>query len=209
MTFHKWQTPMVDAPGLNPEQLVVEIYASAGELRRYIRRFTRDRDDAADLFQDVCLLALIARRGYRGTGSPKAWLLRVARTACVQHIHRTRRGFRVRDLAIEAALGDSTDAADTEQSQLRVEQARAIGALIDRLPLRQRLVATARLLDGLSVVRTAEVLQCSAGTVKATLHAARRRLRSQLFADAHSGRPLRHPAGGITQSGRAERQSRR
>jgi RNA polymerase sigma factor (sigma-70 family) len=82
------------------------------------------------------------------------------------------------------ALEDSA-ALDGEDDALT---ALSVHAALARLPLRQRAAVVLRYLGGLSVAEVAEAMGCAEGTVKATLHAALRRLRvefsEELVSDA-------------------------
>lgn len=59
---------------------------------RYLRTYTENEDDAADLTQHVFLRALEALPGYRNDGAPfGAWLFRIARNAAIDAFRRRRR----------------------------------------------------------------------------------------------------------------------
>jgi RNA polymerase sigma factor (sigma-70 family) len=59
---------------------VEELYrAHAGLVLAFLVGLTRDRDQAEDLMQETFVRATRALGGYRG-GSPRAWLLAIART---------------------------------------------------------------------------------------------------------------------------------
>jgi RNA polymerase sigma factor (sigma-70 family) len=60
--------------------VVEELYrAHAGLVLAFLVGLTRDRDQAEDLMQETFVRATRALGGYRG-GSPRAWLLAIART---------------------------------------------------------------------------------------------------------------------------------
>lgn len=59
---------------------------------RYLRTYTENDDDAADLTQHVFLRALEALPGYRNEGAPfGGWLFRIARNAATDAFRRRRR----------------------------------------------------------------------------------------------------------------------
>jgi RNA polymerase sigma factor (sigma-70 family) len=63
-----------------PGAAVEELYrAHAGLVLAFLVGLTRDRDQAEDLMQETFVRATRALGGYRG-GSPRAWLLAIART---------------------------------------------------------------------------------------------------------------------------------
>jgi RNA polymerase sigma factor (sigma-70 family) len=100
-----------------------------------------------------------------------AWAMRIA----------TRRALR----ASRRPRWSSRRAGD-EELERAISPAPAPGRLLEirdafaALPPRQRAIAVLRIHVGLSEAETAAALGCSIGTVKSTLHAARRRLQEQL-----------------------------
>lgn len=132
-------------------------------LGRYAARLVgpADRDDVV---QDALERAWRKRATYDGSrGSAQAWLLAI--------LHDRARRFRTRRRTtwelVESAETDSHGDLDLE---------RAVSAL----PTRQRQAVELHYFVGLDVATTAQVMGCAEGTVKATLHQARTRLRIQL-----------------------------
>lgn len=67
-----------------------EMYrAHAGVVLAFLLCLTRDRDEAEDLMQDTFVRATRAIGSYRG-GSPRAWLLAIARTTFLDASRRRR-----------------------------------------------------------------------------------------------------------------------
>lgn len=65
-----------------------ELYrAHAGVVLAFLTGLTRDRDEAEDLMQETFVRATRALGGYRG-GSPRAWLLAIARTTFLDAVRR-------------------------------------------------------------------------------------------------------------------------
>jgi len=123
-----------------------------------------------DVLQEALALAWRRRGSYDpGRGSVRAWLLAIT----VDQARSSWRRYRIwHPLADElpAASPDSAVRADVE-------------AAIAGLPRRQRLAVQLRYYADLEVDDIAAVMRCSAGTVKSTLHDARRALRSRLGED--------------------------
>jgi RNA polymerase sigma factor (sigma-70 family) len=103
----------------------------------------------------------------------RAWALRIA----------TRRALKTaRWERIRRVMRREAEIPERELEGVEGRQAALMGA-IRTLPPRQRAVLVLRLYSGLSEAETAEVLDCSVGTVKSQLHDARRRLAAELQED--------------------------
>jgi RNA polymerase sigma-70 factor (ECF subfamily) len=122
---------------------------------------------AEDAAQEALLDVARGIGGLREPAAAYAWALRVATTRALK-------------VARRESLVASRRAAAQADAKLRVvgedERAAALKTAFDGLPPAQRATAVLRLYVGLSVEETAEILGCSAGTVKSNLHDARRRL---------------------------------
>jgi RNA polymerase sigma factor (sigma-70 family) len=104
-------------------------------------------------------------------GTPIGWLLTI--TASIAADARRHRARWRRLVDHDADLGDPAAAPDPRTD---VDLERAVAGL----PKRQRLAVNCHYFVGLTVAETAQVMGCSAGTVKSTLHDARTRLRKVL-----------------------------
>lgn len=125
-----------------------------------------DRDDVV---QDALIRAWQRRETYDpARGSEVAWLLGILADRCRRH--RVRSSAPTLEL-VEGAVVDHGPDIDLE---------RAVAAL----PERQRTAVDLYYFTGLDVGTVAEVMGCAPGTVKATLHQARARLRT-LMGDLH------------------------
>lgn len=69
------------------------------------------------------------------------------------------------------------------------EQTQLLRRAIEALPARQRAAVTLRLIEGLEYPAIAQAMQCDVGTVRATLHLARTKLRNALERTDHAGTP--------------------
>jgi RNA polymerase sigma factor (sigma-70 family) len=145
-----------------------------GELRPMVVRTARlvvgaGSAYAEDAAQDALIDLDLGLAGLRRPEAIRAWAMRVATTRALKTLRRERLRLRVRPPA-EAEL------AYTPPSELTATLKEAF----DRLPPRQRAVAVLRLYSGLSEQETADVLECSVGSVKSQLHDARRSLQASL-----------------------------
>jgi RNA polymerase sigma-70 factor (ECF subfamily) len=145
-------------------------------MRRLAHRLGGPQSGHEDIVQDALAVAWGKRAQYDASkGTPTAWLLAITANVAFQH-HRTRR--QQEKVAVEVSRSEPIRADRTD-----VTEDLAIAAAIESLPPRQRLAVTCFYFVGLNVQHTAEVLGCSQGTVKSTLHDARKRLRSILGDD--------------------------
>ncbi|HEV2891945.1 MAG TPA: RNA polymerase sigma factor [Frankiaceae bacterium] len=124
--------------------------------------------DGDDVVQDALTRAWRRWETFdAGRGTPRTWLLAIV----ADRARRTRLRRRVTvplvdDVAEPAREGDV-----------------ALEGALRRLPRRQRLAVALHYFTGLSVAECAVVMGCAEGTVKSTLHDARRRLREELGDD--------------------------
>ncbi len=131
--------------------------------------FTRHRWDAEDLTQETYVRAQERLEQLRDPGLARAWLSRIARNACLDHLRRARwRRLLVRDEAPDLA-GPETPATLIEEQEQRAALKRAIEAL----PRRLRDVFVLRAYGELSYEEVARALDLRLGTVMSRLHRAR------------------------------------
>jgi RNA polymerase sigma factor (sigma-70 family) len=125
-----------------------------------------DRDDVV---QEALIRAWQRWSTYDDSrGAPVAWLLGILADRCRRH--RTRRPVGAVVELVEPAAAASPHDLDLERA-------------ISELGRRQRQAVDLYYFVGLDVATVAEVMDCAPGTVKATLHQARARLRELLGDD--------------------------
>jgi RNA polymerase sigma-70 factor (ECF subfamily) len=133
--------------------------------------FTRNRADAEDLAQETYLRACRQPQRLPGGDGAKAWLCRVARNLCLDHLrrHRSDNG--------RAKLATPPHAAeDPHENLVRREQGAALSHALERLPRRLRVVLVLREYGELSYEQIAQALEIELGTVMSRIHRARRKL---------------------------------
>ena len=127
---------------------------------------------AGDVVQEAFAEALRQRRGFRGEGSPEAWIWRIAARIAQRERSRQRRDL----LASDGSVPDEEIASvDTILDPAVAEALRA-------LPERRRLITFLHYFADLSYEQIAEICDVSPGTVAATLSQARDALRATLQA---------------------------
>jgi RNA polymerase sigma-70 factor (ECF subfamily) len=128
-------------------------------------------DDASDAVQEAFVEAYRRWEQVAGYDDPVSWLRRVAMNKALDRSRRRRTEGR-----LAPRLVGSEARASEGSSAVRLD----VRAAIRRLPERQRLAVVLYYLGDLSIEEVAGVMGVSAGTVKAALHAARRRLQTFL-----------------------------
>lgn len=146
------------------------------ELARHIRRMVRDDDAAQDLLQDTMIRAHEALGRLRADSNERAWLYRIATNAALNHLRaRTRERVALERHAAERASEpvagpDGADGPDQGQRE-------RLWAGVARLPERQRLALTLRIVDELDYDEIARRLGGTSDAARANVHQATRKLR--------------------------------
>jgi RNA polymerase sigma-70 factor (ECF subfamily) len=143
--------------------------------------FTRNRQAADDLAQEVFLKAYLALPRFHGKSEFGTWLYRIS----VNHI---KDYLRKKGRAKEVSLDDVREISfsDREQTE-RADEERETEArrtlvrkFVEALPDKYRIILTLRDIQGLAYEDIARILKLSPGTVDSRLHRARRMLRLKL-----------------------------
>jgi RNA polymerase sigma-70 factor (ECF subfamily) len=187
-----WRT-LSDVPDERLVELARQHDKSAFEalMRRHNRRLfrvtrsvLRDSDAAEDAVQEAYLRAFTHLDSYKPTGRFSAWLTRVALNEALMMRRRDRSDTvsidEVREELLTPAEQQGSEPPSAEQF---VEAAHARALLehaIDALPENFRMVFVLRVVEGLDVRETAEVLELNANTVRTRLFRAQRQLRGDL-----------------------------
>jgi RNA polymerase sigma-70 factor, ECF subfamily len=139
----------------------------------YTRRLAVNGDEEDDLAAETWAIAWMQRDKCRGTGEYIAWLMRICRTVCSRALRTRREHDALSDVEAAASQteGDAVGRQSLEDAHLDVMMS---------LPPRQRLCVILRVINGLNTARTAMLMQCSEGTVRATLFAGLRTLRPKI-----------------------------
>jgi len=153
-------------------------------------RMVNNRDDAADVSQEIFVKLFRAIRQFRGESKFSTWLFSLAANTCRSRLRRLRRisFFEARhiDEERETDSGSRTrelpDPSDgpvrmMERGEMRHEIERAVAALQPDW----RMVVVLRDLQGLRYEEIAGILNCSVGTVKSRLSRARSKLKERLI----------------------------
>ena len=143
-------------------------------------RYVRDWDEARDLTQETWMKAFARLDAYEADRPFRAWIFAIHRNVCLDFLRGGRRRYEVtpgvESIQRLAPASREDPAARLERRELRS----LLLAAADRLSPRQRSVFLRVDVEGAEPRRVAEELGMEHGTLRATLHAARRRLAQSL-----------------------------
>jgi RNA polymerase sigma-70 factor, ECF subfamily len=190
----------IDYSGRSDMELVALARDSAGaafreiiqrnnqRLFRLARSVVRSDDEAEDVVQDTYCRAFAALDTFRGEASLATWLSRIALNEALTRKRRQRTTVElgaIEDMqnkpgAEVIAFPLMTNQPDPEREVAQREIRRMLEKAIDDLPEGFRTVFTMRVVEGLSIEETADLLALRPETVKTRLHRARRLLQESL-----------------------------
>ncbi|MFE0016507.1 RNA polymerase sigma factor [Mesorhizobium sp. NPDC059054] len=156
-------------------------------LYRLARSILHNDTEAEDVVQEAYLRAFANLAGFRGDSTLATWLSRIVINEAYGRLRKTRRAEMVplpeepgATRIIPFPLNASV--VDPERNMAQREILRFVEQATDGLPEAFRTVFVARVIEGLSVEETADLLGIRPETVKTRLHRARKLLRAQLDA---------------------------
>lgn len=142
----------------------------------YCYRFVRNREAAEDLVQEVFVRMLKYRNSYQEQGSFDAWMFRMARNVCLDHVAGRGTEVQMEELPreLEEAVEAGPDAVAASREELRILE-RALG----RLPEDKRELLLLARFGSLTYEEIAETLGCTVGALKVRVHRALKQLKDQ------------------------------
>jgi len=169
-------------------RLLIKTYNQ--RLYRLARSIVRNDGEAEDVLQEAYMRAFTHLDGFRGDSALATWLSRIVINEALGRMRKRRR-----TAAVEAPesygenrtggasiipfpLGSSE--ADPERTMAQRQILHLVERATDDLPDIYRTVFVARVIEGLSMEETAELLDIKAETVKTRLFRARRLVREQI-----------------------------
>jgi RNA polymerase sigma-70 factor (ECF subfamily) len=162
------------------------IKAHNRRLYRLARGILRNDGEAEDVVQETYVRAFTHLKDFRGDSSLSTWLSRIAMNEALGRLRRQRPGVELSSLPqgvleaqiIQFPLMSAAD--DPEKSMAQREIQHVVEGAIDELPEPFRIVFITRVLEGMNVEETAEILDLKPETVKTRLHRARAMLRDNV-----------------------------
>jgi RNA polymerase sigma-70 factor (ECF subfamily) len=155
-------------------------------LYRIARGILRNNAEAEDAVQDAYASAFTHLASYRGESTLATWLSRIVMN---EALGRLRRGRPTVDLAaLESVRSEAeiiqfplpTPSDDPERTMAQRQILQLVEQATDNLPEAFRLVFVTRVIEGMSIEETSELLGIKPETVKTRLHRARQLVRDQL-----------------------------
>jgi RNA polymerase sigma-70 factor (ECF subfamily) len=189
---------LAGASALSDEEVVERVLAGDTPLyevvmRRYNTRLYRvarailkNDGEAEDVVQETYVRAFTHLQDFRGDSSLATWLARIAMNEALGRLRRARPSVDFNTLApgvLEAQIIQfplSSASEDPERSMAQREIQVVVEHAIDELPDGFRLVFITRVIEGMNVEETAEILGLKPETVKTRLHRARAMLRDNV-----------------------------
>jgi RNA polymerase sigma-70 factor (ECF subfamily) len=154
-------------------------------LYRLARGILRNDSEAEDVVQETYVRAFTHLDGFNGDSSLSTWLSRIAINEALGRLRRERPSVEISSLppgTLEAQIIPFPLAAsiDPEQTMAQREIQNVVEHAIDELPEPFRLVFMTRVVEGMNIEETAEILNLKPETVKTRLHRARTMLRENV-----------------------------
>jgi RNA polymerase sigma-70 factor (ECF subfamily) len=162
------------------------IQANNRRLYRLARGILRNDGEAEDVVQETYVRAFTHLENFRGDSSLATWLSRIAMNEALGRLRRQRPNVDIDNMAsgaLEAQIiqfPHSADVDDPEKSMAQREIQHVVEHAIDELPEAFRIVFITRVIEGMNVEETAEILALKPETVKTRLHRARAMLRDNV-----------------------------
>ncbi|RPJ02594.1 MAG: sigma-70 family RNA polymerase sigma factor [Candidatus Aminicenantes bacterium] len=143
--------------------------------------FTRNREAADDLAQEIFLKAYLALPRFHGKSEFGTWLYRISVNHIKDYLRKKGRAKEVSlDDVPEISFSDR-ERTDKARQESETEARRTlVQRFVQGLPEKYRVIVTLRDIQGLAYEDISRVLRLSPGTVDSRLHRARRMLRTKL-----------------------------
>lgn len=161
------------------------------QVLRIALRFTGNKDEAQDIYQEVFLRVHRGLKSFRFDSEFSTWLYRICTNVCITTARQTRRRhyLPLDSTSENISYGESTTSRvpkelviepNPTQQFLGKELGEQINAALGKLSPQQRTVFVLRHYEGHKLREIASMLQCAEGTVKKHLFTATARMREQL-----------------------------
>lgn len=192
------QTPQIALAGTADAELVARargrdeaafraiMQSNNRRLYRLARGILRNDGEAEDVVQETYVRAFTHLENFRGDSSLATWLGRIAINEALGRLRRQRLAVEWTSLppgVLKAQIIRfplSAPSEDPEKSMAQREIQHVVEHAIDELPEAFRIVFMTRVIEGMNVEETAELLRLKPETVKTRLHRARTMLRENV-----------------------------
>lgn len=165
-------------------------------VRKYQRRLfgviynmTSNKEDTADILQDVFVKAFRSLDGFKGGSQFYTWLYRIAVNTTLNFLNKRKQknamsleAWNTEDDKIPDFLLNDPKGEKGDKATLLKELQEKLNEALQKLSTTHRAVVVLFEIDGMSHSEIAEILHCSEGTVRSRLHYAKEQLK-QLLSD--------------------------
>jgi RNA polymerase sigma-70 factor (ECF subfamily) len=172
----------IDSKQSADERLARWVREHAAAVRGYLLGLTRRHDLADDLLQEVFARAWRARDQYREQGHERAFLLKVADRAAIDHARRRRAEVQLDEPAWRE-VEPVDERAEPLEAIARQEASDEMLALLNQLTPAQTRVLLLRFFGELTFEEIAQTLDCPLGTVLSHCRRGLSSLRQKMTAD--------------------------
>lgn len=151
-----------------------------------IYNLTSNKEDTADLIQEVFLKAFNSIHSFKGEAAFYTWLYRIALNAAITFVKKQRKNtfYSLENLDESASKIEFLDAlaekTHTDRNVLLKELQEKLNEALQKLSLKHRTVVVLFEIEGMSHIEIAKILKCSEGTVRSRLHYAKEQLKQTL-----------------------------
>lgn len=162
------------------------IKANNQRLYRLARGILRDDAEAEDVVQDTYIRLFTHLDEFRGESSLTTWLSRICINEALGRVRKRRTTVQLAEPVEQTSAATiipfpmNAVSDDPERTMAQREIQHVVERAVDELPDSFRIVFVARVMEGMSVEETAELLDLNAITVKTRLHRARKLLRENV-----------------------------
>jgi RNA polymerase sigma-70 factor, ECF subfamily len=178
MSTHAEDLALIEAFKRGEESAFTAIVIKYREaIYRIARRLVHSHEDASDVTQEVLIRVHRALPRFAGRAQLRTWLFRITVNLCLDFAARRSRDAIPTGQSYEPSAHPGDGPAEWAE---RREVGEAVARAIDALPSRQRAMVVLRVYQDLPYADIARVMGCAEGTVKATMFAAFRKLRTAL-----------------------------
>ena len=139
----------------------------------HIRRMLVDHEDSNDVMQNVFIRVWNALANFREDAQLYTWLYRIATNECLTFIEQRKKKGTISINELESGLSNKIRAdKDFDANKLEWK----LQLAIQQLPEKQRIVFTLRYYDEMPYEEMSQVLETSAGALKASYHHAAKKI---------------------------------
>jgi len=153
-------------------------------LYRIARSILRNDSEAEDVVQEAYFNAFTHLSSFRGDSTLATWLSRITMNEALGRLRRERPAVETFETQRTGAqiikFPQTVTSADPERTMAQREILQLVELATDNLPEIFRIVFMTRVIEGMSIEETANLLNLQPDTVKTRLHRARRLVRQEL-----------------------------